>query len=350
MFIINNRPGPNHLNNLITCFKDADEIIIASPFISADLSFFPFDKFKLLKKITLITRLKEYTKDQYEKVDFFTCLYKFGEDNDVEIEIMIDNVLHGKVYIGCYKDKLKEAIITSANFNKYGLEYNNEWGVSIKDEAIINQLLKGLKENVILKPLTQTDLTVLRKELDKLPKKIERKETDLNLSKFLTKKENPLGLPTKTIYWLKPIGVTENIIPWGESFNSIKSNLHFAKRPTGVKLGHIIITYAVGHRNFLSVYRVISEFQPSGIKRWPYVVIGENLTPYYGDNWHRQNLTITNQKEEVLSKGLFNITPSGKNSYGSLMRSADKLQITPQYAMFIINKIEIINQKIAEQE
>lgn len=349
MQIVNNRPGPNHRLKIINCFKHADEIIIVSPFISADLSFFPFDELKHLKKITLITRLREFTRDQYDKVDFFICLYEFGKEHNIKIEILIDNVLHGKVYIGIKKGKFKEAIITSANFNKFGLEFNNEWGVCINEEVLIEQMVAGLLDRIILEPLTEDEVKIFKKELEKLPIKKGKKEVDLDLEKLLKKKPNPLKIPAKTTYWLKPIGVTGDFIPWGESFNSLYSDLHFSKRPTGIKPGHIIITYAVGHRNFLSVYRVISEFKPSNSTRWPYFVVGENLTPYYGDQWHHHGLTIGNQRDEVIKSKLFDITPSGKNSYGSLMRSADKLKITPQYANFLIDKIEKINQKIAEQ-
>lgn len=49
----------------------------------------------------------------------------------MEIEILIDNSLHGKLYI-CQKDNtFFKAIITSANFTSNGLSNNNEWGVWI---------------------------------------------------------------------------------------------------------------------------------------------------------------------------------------------------------------------------
>ncbi|WP_295673059.1 restriction endonuclease PLD domain-containing protein [uncultured Mucilaginibacter sp.] len=350
MQIINNRPGPNHRSKVADCFKCSDEIIIVSPFISADLSFFPFDELRHLKKITLITRLREFTRDQYEKVGFFVCLYEFGKEHSINIEILIDNVLHGKVYIGSNKGKFREAIITSANFNKFGLEFNNEWGVCINEESLIEQMAVGLFDRITLQPLTEEEVKVFKKELEKTPIKKGKKEVDLNLEKLLKKKPNPLQIPVKTIYWLKPIGVTGDIIPWGESFNSFHSNLHFSKRPTGIKQGHIIIAYAVGHRNILSVYRVVSDFKPSGSTRWPYFIIGENLTPYYGDQWHLHKITITNQKDEVLAKKLFNITPSGMNCYGSLMRSADKLNITSEFGKFLIDKVQLIDQKIAETQ
>ena len=82
---------------------------------------------------------------------------------------------------------------------------------------------------------------------------------------------------------------------------------------------------------FSSIYRVKSESYKvlKTKERWPYYVEGENLTPYYGEQWQKYNITISELLKEV--NGIFNATPSGKNSYGSLMRGADKLQITPEY-------------------
>jgi hypothetical protein len=68
-------------------------------------------------------------------------------------------------------------------------------------------------------------------------------------------------------------------------------------------------------------------------------VVGENLTPFYGTEWNNYNITIANQKQDALNAGITKLTPSGKNSYGSLMRGADKLKITKYFAGFLINKI-----------
>ena len=48
----------------------------------------------------------------------------------------------------------------------------------------------------------------------------------------------------------------------------------------------------------------------------------------------------------MLKSGSFNITPSGKNSFGSLMRGADKLKITPEFGQFLINKIVKIDNEL----
>ena len=158
-----------------------------------------------------------------------------------------------------------------------------------------------------------------------------------------------MQIESNVTFWLKPIGVTNDIIPLNQVFDEVDSDLHFSKlKPKGVKENDVLIAYAVGHLNILSIYRVKSEIKNTTIDndRWPYYVIGENLTPFYGQNWRNQNLTITNQKNEVLSRGLFNITPSGKNSFGSLMRGADKLRLTNEFGEYLVNKILEIDNRI----
>jgi hypothetical protein len=162
-------------------------------------------------------------------------------------------------------------------------------------------------------------------------------------------KRNPLGVNNNINYWLKPIGVTGDIISFNAVFDKIDEDLYFSKqKPVGVKINDILISYAVGHKNILSVYRVKSEVKSTGRKhdRWPYYVIGENLTPFYGQDWNEYKIGISNQKNEVLEKGLFDITPSGKNSFGSLMFGADKLKIIPEFGRYLINKIIVIDTRI----
>lgn len=50
-----------------------------------------------------------------------------------------------------------------------------------------------------------------------------------------------------------------NPIPLDKQYNSLTEKLHFARPPRKVKLGDILIVYAVGHKNVVSIYRVKSE-------------------------------------------------------------------------------------------
>lgn len=348
--IISNISRNNHNKRLLENFKVADEIVIVSPFISTNFDFFPFEKISHLKRITLLTTLKPKDKDQYTKVPFFKKLYEFANDNNIDLNILIENSLHGKIYITKNSTKYLEAIITSANFTKNGLRLNNEWGSIIKNSEIISELENGILSKVFLKPLSESEIDDFINILKNNPLKKEKTdEVSVDLTQKIELKENPLLVKNNINYWLKPIGVSDDIIPWNRKFDEIDSDLHFSKiRPSGVKKDDILISYAVGHKNILSIYKVKSGIKYTGNKndRWPYYVVGENLTPFYGSEWNKQGITITNQKNEVLKIGSFNITPSGKNSFGSLMRGADKLRITQEFGQFLINKIVRIENEL----
>lgn len=348
--IISNLTRENHLKILLDNFRIADEIVIVSPFLSTNFDFFPFDKISHLKRISIVTTLKPKDKDQYSKIPFFKKLYEFANPNKIELSILIENSLHGKIYITKKDSEFLKAIVTSANFTDNGLRKNNEWGTIIKSPKTISELENGIISKVVLKPLTENEIDKFIDILknNPLPKeKIDKIKIDL--TKNLDFKENPFLINPKVNYWLKPIGVSDNIIPWSRKFDEIDSDLHFSKiKPSGVKKDDILIAYAVGHKNILSIYKVKSELQHTGNDndRWPYFVVGENLTPFYGSEWNNQNITITNQKNEVLKIGKIKVTPSGKNSFGSLMRGADKLKITPEFGQYLINKIVRIENEL----
>jgi len=351
MEIVNNISRKNHFERIKESFKLADEIVIISPFISKKAAFFPFGELERLKEITIITTLKGNDIDQYNKVPFFKELYEFAESKDIKLKILVDNSLHGKIYISKLNGKCLEALITSANFTNNGLRVNNEWGTIIKEEKEIKKIEHKLIEKIIHKPLTKKIVDDFWEQIKGNPLDSQARKINLDLSSKFELKDNPFKLESKINYWLKPIGTNEENIPRSLVFDEVDLDLHFSKqRPSGIKVNDILIAYAVGHANILSIYRVKSEIKTDANNdRWPHYVIGENLTPYYGQNWSTQNITISNQKETVLKKKLFDVTPSGKNSYGSLMRGADKLNITKEFGEYLINKIGLIDNKLKSE-
>lgn len=348
--IINNLTRNNHLKRLLASFENATDVLIVSPFISSSIDFFPFIKLKKLDRLRLLTTLKPKDLDQYSKVLFFKSLFNFCNQSNIKLEILIENTLHGKVYISKFEKGNSEAIITSANFTNNGLRLNNEWGTIITNQEQISELENGILSKVILQPLSESEIDYFLEVIANNPKKTTNgNPTSLNLSEKIKLKDNPYLINQNINYWLKPIGVSGENIPWNRVFDEIDSDLHFSKlKPRGVKKNDILICYAVGHSNILSIYKVKSDVKYTGNKndRWPYYVVGENLTPYYGQNWNSQDITITNQKNAVIKQGKFNITPSGKNSFGSLMRGADKLKLTPEFGEYLINKIAKIDNEI----
>lgn len=348
--IINNLTRNNHLSHLFKIFQPAKNIFIISPFITKNINLFNFKSLNNLQKVTIVTTLKPKDKDQYSKIAYFKELYTIFNSQNVELEILIDNSLHGKIFIGEENKQNIKAIITSANFTDSGLRINNEWGILVDDVSEINKVKNGIIDKIKYKSLNEQHIDIFLDKIRENPKpKIENTPITLDLSLLFENKDNYFGLEKNVNFWFKPIGVTNDIVPLTKKFDEIDSDLHFSKlKPKGVKKGDILICYAVGHLNILSIYRVNSEVKNTGNEndRWPYYVIGENLTPNYGREWSNQNLTITNQKNLVLEQNLFDITPSRKNSFGSLMRGADKLKLTNEFGTYLLNKVSKIDAEL----
>lgn len=171
----------------------------------------------------------------------------------------------------------------------------------------------------------------------------------VDLVKSLNLKTNPLNVLETANYWLKPIGSAGNLISLSKKFVNTNEQLHFALNPRSIKKGDILITYAVGYKKVLSLYRVSSSVFNTGIigDRWPHYVSGENLTRFYGNEWNNFNIHITNEKDYFTKTTKLNATPSGKNSYGSLQQGSDKLQITKEFGNYLVNKIVELNKEIS---
>ncbi|MDI6047408.1 restriction endonuclease PLD domain-containing protein [Flavobacterium yafengii] len=349
MNIINNRTKEDHELNLLNYFKSSDEAIIVSPFLSKSFKFFGFDKIKHVNKITLITTLKNDYNDQLCKINFFKNLFDFGIKESIDIEILIDNSLHGKIYIFKKENEFKNAIITSANFTLNGLKLNNEWGISFDEPKKIEEITRDLISNIVLEPITKTILDNLENKFASNPQPKQVIVKTINLVEILGLKSNPLIIPNKNTIWLKPIGSSEHFIKLNEKYANPTHELYFAKNPRGVKIGDILIAYAVGYKKVLSIFRVASSvlITSNSSDRWHYYLEGENLTRFYGNEWNKHNIHISDQKHFFVKENKLSATPSGKNSYGTLQRGGDKLRITSEFGNYLINKIVAINKDIS---
>lgn len=352
MNIINNRTSNNHESILLDSLKDADEAIIISPFLSKSFAFFKFSKLKHLKKITLITTLKNEYSEQQCKINFFKNLFEFGKKHSVDIEILIDNSLHGKIYIFKKDNQYTKGIITSANFTPNGLKLNNEWGIEIDDAIRIEEIANDLISNIVLEPITEPILKNMEAEFNSIPPPKATVSDSVDLVKALSLKANPLNVLETANYWLKPIGSSGNFISLNKKFGNPDEQLHFALNPRSIRKGDILITYAVGYKKILSIYKVSSIVFNTGIvgDRWPYYVFGENLTRFYGNEWNNYNIHITDEKDYFIKSAKLKATPSGKNSYGSLQQGSDKLQITKEFGNYLVNEIVKLNKEISFRE
>ena len=157
-----------------------------------------------------------------------------------------------------------------------------------------------------------------------------------------------IEIENNVTFWLKPFGDSKNPISKTEKIDKKERELNFAKRPRSLKIGDIVICYAVGHQNILSIFKVKSDFKDYGSGRWRYYVIGENLTPNYGKEWFKHGIRFTDEWNSILSQKLFNLNKS--NSYGCLMQGSCKLEITAEFGKYLYDKIKKIDDEINTEQ
>lgn len=357
MHLIENLPEQNHFEVIGKLLERSTEVSIASPFLMQDFGNF-FSEFDCsrLKKVNLLTTLKPNNPEQIKKINTLVSFLDLKENllTNVVAEIKIDNRLHAKVYLFKSDNEYIGGVVTSANFTDSGLSRNNELGILFTDAEVIKSLEEKyfdnpkhllLSEDFILKSLYAID-----EYLENNPKEIPPK-FDLNLNDLLDTSEKIPDFGTYKNIWLKPIGVSENPFP-DEPITELNGRLDFSKRrPTGVKLGDLLITFAVGKRKIMSVYRATGqphfatkeEIALPGHghrERWPWSITGENLTTEFSKNWWNENLTIDALREEYLNKFPERpISAAGGKTFGTFQYKADKMRVTKEFGEFILDKI-----------
>ncbi|MDH5434052.1 MAG: phospholipase D family protein [Gammaproteobacteria bacterium] len=338
-----------------------DELFLVSPFLANDFEEFLGNcDFSSIRKITLITTLKKNDQDQITKPTSLKSFYQLMKNQcpNAQVEIHIDNSLHGKIYIFKKGSELK-AIVTSANLTKNGFYNNNEWGLLIGDNNIITQLEKEVLECIEYPDITEFLVEQLLSYSDQFQrdnpecKKIVKPTSDiLDTVYYLGQNNNK-----EPKYYLKPIGVSENPIlkDSKRDFSELHQNLHFSKKGTGtIKTGDILITTAVGCGCLLSYFQVTGTPKEATDKekqiepwkeRWPWYIEGRNLSTKYGGCWWEYDLTrkklLKKYQEEYPNEA---VTLAGRKTLGTLNFGNDKVQITKTFAEFLIAQIDEFNK------
>lgn len=356
--IIDNITTNNHKQFLTSLISNADEFLCASPYLAVNIDSF-FESLRSisdLKKFTLLTTLKPNDEDQIYKMQTLPKIATFCNTNSIDFEILINNRLHGKVYLFKKNNKFIDAVISSANFTENGMEKNLEWGVHFND----TKTLCNITQNLFLAPQTRIlsleDLQKMSELFNEYKTKhivtLQNKPNiNLDLISSLSTSSIIHDFKTNVTYWMKPIGDTNNPVTADWKFEEEIFHIDFSKiRPSGIRKDDIIINYGVGCEKILSVCKIISE-QPQHAteeeikeaiwkKRWPWSFEVENLSCDYGKNWNKYNFTLGSLKDEfckIYPQSC--ITASGNNSFGRFSFGGDKLKLNPMFANFVIQKI-----------
>jgi HKD family nuclease len=354
--LISNSHG-SHKNSLAKLISLCDtRLVIVSPFLASNmcvmLANFDFSKTKIVE---LITTFKKNDPEQvikpFQLDDFFTFFKK--NHPEITVKVHINNDLHGKLYFSLSSEG-NQLIITSANFTQNGLVHNHEWGVEIQNDDIIYQALEEVFATLSVESISHIQI---RKACefagyykDKFDTWKDERVVDFDILSKITalieKKKDPK-------YFLKPIGSTEDPIHFSdkEDFSDKQQELHFSKKkPLSVNIGDILITTGVGSNALISYFSVTGspikatdEEMEREVwrKRWQWSVEGLNRSRNFSKNWWKHKLLRNDLVMEFTSLNPdIALTKAGNKTLGAFNFGADKIQITEEFAQFLIDKIE----------
>ena len=338
MQIIENSSCHNHYDCLLDLCKQADELVIASPFCFPNFERFVSNVSKedATRKITFITTMKN--DEVVEKIDSLLSFRKAMKEHGINWQIRIDNMLHGKVYIFKNNEVPFAAIITSANLTQHGLRQNHEWGCLVEDAKAIGSMEKQLLVDADIE-LTSDKLELIKKRADKTREKGWKKVKQQEIQQEI-QIDDILSLPqisNGTRFFIKPIGSNNHQIFEGDYSEKFQKQ-HFANRlPKAVRVGDILITYAVGARKIISVFKVMSSPQKNNIpnERWPWFVEVNNLTTNLGKTWTKKNLKVMDIAREYAEIYKLPVTQRGGYNLNGLMLGNDKIQLTDEFGRYL---------------
>ncbi|MEY2362599.1 NgoFVII family restriction endonuclease [Lysinibacillus capsici] len=342
MEIISNITSNNHYNYIKKILGDANELHITSPFLMESFDIF-FDEIKGLgiKYISLTTTLKDNTPDLFKKANSlhsfcFNCI-KYG----IDYKVYIDNKLHGKIYIASLNGQPLQAIVTSANFTEAGLGYNHEWGIQINNPIQITTLINDIS-SLRSHALSKEEIANIISKIDKYSERIglpKQPKFDLKVSDLV--KHRLIETNSDVRFFIKPVGWSDRPFSINRTLSSDIEKLHFSKRrkPTAVRVGDILICYAVGTTKLLGYFEVIDE--PKFLEdadRWPWEVSGRNLSLDYSKRWNTFNNTLSSVLNSYDTS--LPVTYVGGNSLGALNFGADRIRLNENFAKHLIKIID----------
>ncbi|WP_230163171.1 restriction endonuclease PLD domain-containing protein, partial [Peribacillus simplex] len=337
MKVLNNIAS-NHYNYIKYILSDANELKIVSPFLMESLDvFFHEIKDMGIKRITLTTTLKDNDPDLFKKANSLHSFCYNCTIHEIDYKVHIDNRLHGKIYIASKDGEPLKGIITSANFTEAGLGHNHEWGVLIYDVIELKNLINQIT-SVSSHALSKEELEKIIVKIDSFSKGMEglkEPKMDLKVNDIIKQKAHRSYSDKR--FFIKPVGWSDRHFSINRTLATDVEKLHFSKRrPAAVRVGDILICYAVGTTKLLGYFEVIEEpILLEGADRWPWEVKAKNLCPDYSERWNSYNNTISSIQASFDSS--IPITYVGGKSLGALNFGADKIRLTEPFGHHVIN-------------
>lgn len=338
--IISNGKKNNHLSRLKKMVAKADTLIIVSPFVTDDISKL-IEDMTTIKKITLYTTLQKYDDTAHKAV----ALYKFHEfckSKGIDLLIKIDDNLHGKVYLFYDGIKAKGFVLTSGNFTENGLVNNHEYGVCVEDVEKQKEMADILM-SVNTYDLSYVQLCEIYDEAQKFIKKhpVVQQEK-FKVHKLINKKPSATQNGTMK-YYLKPVGTSQEPFVKPKVIEETDM-LGFGKNPKTMQKGDVLLLHSVGPSSIVGYYVVTSDeavyIKNNDDDRWPWKVQAECHSSQFSAKWWDYELKTQELIDEFLETNPgSHVTAAGGDTLGGLQWGSDKLQITKEFAQFVISKM-----------
>lgn len=343
--IIQNGAKENHLFQMQKLGKKADTLIITSPFLSDDMSKF-LERMPSINKITIYTTLDKFDDTAQKSI----VLYEFADEcerKNIDLIIKIDEELHGKVYLFYKGFEAKGFIISSGNFTGNGLKKNHEYGVLI-DDTTQQKKMADIIMSVPTYDLDKESLTILYNEaLEFMKKHPEQKVEHFRAKKLIDKKPSGTQIGNQHFY-IKPVGTSKE--PFVEPRTLGDDIIGFNNNPKTMNRGDVLICHSVGPSNIVGYYSVCDDEavydKTDENDRWPWKLHVECHSGKFSSEWWNYKIKTGDLVEEFLqTQSELHITAAGTDTIGALQWGSDKLQISKEFAIFIIDRLERIQQR-----
>lgn len=361
--LVNNLTSANHWRTIAAKFASADDVLIVSPFFDDTLLELVDATPRTIRSLTFVTRIYPEPGPAHNAARRLLRLLDWatnGSRPDLRLSIRNNPRLHGKIYIArSTRDSF--VAVGSANCTFNGLVNNHEWSLALADRERVTEIEAEVTSTFA--GSTELDRAALERLRDEAARLVQQNKealrkartARLELSALLgrTRPKHPQALPLRIqaqiTVWLKPVGDTKQPIEETDDYWSTEHRLHFGKRPTGVKIGDLVIVYAVGHKKIVGLYEIVGDIErltpqeladwPRG-SRWPWARAGNPLTPEFSRYWPEENLflrdLVANFKATAPDKAE---AEKVDHLSGALQRKNDKIRLLPGFAAFAIAEI-----------
>ena len=338
--ILTNGKKNNHLSCLKKMATKADTLIIVSPFVADDISKL-LEGMPTIRNITLYTTLQKYD-DTAQKVVALYKFYEFCKAKSIDLLVKIDDNLHGKVYLFYDGIKSKGFMLTSGNFTENGLVNNHEYGLCVEDPDKQKEMADIIM-SINTYDLSYTQLCEIYDEALKFIKKHPAVQQEkFKVHKLINKK--PSATQNGSVkFYLKPVGTSQEPFVKPMVIKDVDM-LGFGKNPKSMQKGDVLLLHSVGPSSIVGYYVVISDEAVFDKKddsdRWPWKVQAECHSSQFSSVWWDYELKTQELVNEFLEQNPGkHITLAGGDTLGALQWGRDKVQITKEFAQFIIDRM-----------